>query len=301
MKYRPYIYAFVALTALYLWLSINAPVDPKALSQYSLTATQSKLLGLTITIPLAIAWYFALYGFVQLKSYAASVEDSREGKAYRQLADGLMVLAFGLPIGAICSTYLRNLALRQPDLLPVTTITRNYLTLVISLITLSMIARGAESLVKTLHSKPILPHPPHLTTGAIILSSLFTWFIVARPVDPNATNIYYLPAWILVFTLAMPHLYIWYKGALAVHRLYLYRDKVRGAIYKLAFVELAQGIGVVVGLSIFLQFLATLSAQLLQLQLRSLLLVLYVLVGLYAIGYGLVAKGARRLKRIEEV
>jgi hypothetical protein len=50
-----------------------------------------------------------------------------------------------------------------------------------------------------------------------------------------------------------------------------------------------------------LQFLTTITEQLNRLNLAPLLIVLYLLIAFYAVGYALVARGAKKLKKIEDV
>ncbi len=302
MKSKLYLYLFIILTAVYVCFALGLPSNPQTLEKYNITQGQSRLLSLTIVVPLILVWFSALYGFLRFKAYATVIRDSREGKAFNQLANGLMVLAFSLPISASISSYLNYVAHQNTGLTPTATILKNYIALLFALVALFMVAKGAEGLLRTLRSKPVLVHPTYITIGFIMLSNFFTWLIIVRP-SSNETGqvIYYLPDWLIITTLAIPYLLVWYMGALAAYRLYLYRDKVKGLIYQQAFTELARGIGVIVASSIFLQLLTTLSARLNRLDLTPILLIIYLLVVFYAVGYGLVARGAKRLKKIEEV
>ncbi|HSX43684.1 MAG TPA: hypothetical protein VLE69_00065, partial [Candidatus Saccharimonadales bacterium] len=67
------------------------------------------------------------------------------------------------------------------------------------------------------------------------------------------------------------------------------------------FTRLALGLGVVVGFLMVLRYLVALTTTLDNLALKYLLLVVYLLLIFIAIGYGLIASGAKRLKKIEEV
>lgn len=112
---------------------------------------------------------------------------------------------------------------------------------------------------------------------------------------------YYLPNWLIILTLAVPYVYVWCVGINAVRNLNIYKNRVKGLVYKRAIDYLAKGIAVIIVLSIFIQLIAVLSAQLNRLNLTPLLAVIYLLLVLYALGYGLVSRGAKRLKQIEEV
>jgi len=134
-----------------------------------------------------------------------------------------------------------------------------------------------------------------------MLTTFYTWIITTRPVGPNGDSSYYLPTVVILFTLGIPYVYIWCKGTVAAYQLYVYKSRVRGSIYRGALNSLALGIGSVIILSIFLQLLITISARLLTLNLSPRLGIVYVLVALIGVSYGLIARGSKRLKQIEEV
>lgn len=299
---RTYTLLFALLAGVYIVLALTLPSDPAALARYNLSQGQAHLLGLTVVLPLVLIWFSALYGFLHCKAYARIVRESKEGRPFNNLADGLMVLAFGLPIAGIMSSLFNYVSFQSADLAPTATIFRNYIGLGFSLIGLLLLAKGAQGLVATLRPKVKHAYPPYSSLALILLASLFTWLIIARPSSAETGQaIYYLPNWLIVSTLAIPYLFAWYKGALAAYHLYLYKNNIKGSIYKRAFNDLAKGIGVIVGLSILLQFLTTMTARLNRLTLTPILLIIFVLIGLYAVGYGLVARGAKKLKKIEEV
>jgi hypothetical protein len=302
MRRNLYLYSFVLLTLIYICLALLLPSDPATLQKYNITQARAHLISLSVVLPLVSVWCSALYGFLRFKSYAMLVKDSEEGPSFNRLADGLMVLAFSLPVGGIIGSLLNFIAVRSTDLAPTATILRNYIALVFSLVAFMLIAKGAKGLALTLRSKAVLQYPRYSAIALIVLSSVFTWLIVTRPSSElSSDSIYFLPNWLIILTLAIPYLFIWYKGTLAAYRLRLYKDKLKSRIYKQAFGDLATGIWVIVGLSIFLQLLTTFNARLSRLDLTPLLLLVYLLIVFYALGYGLVARGAKKLKKIEEV
>lgn len=302
MKNKPYTYLFLILVTLYLGMVVRLPSDPVALERYHITQSKAHLLGLTIAIPLTLVWLAALYGFLRFKSYADTVSETREGLPFRYLANGLMVLAFSLPITSIISSLLTYMAVHNRDLLPLATIMRNYLNLIFPLIAFTLLAKGADGLVKFLRPIKTLPYPRYSSLGLIIASSLYTFLIIGRPWGgAGGDMVYFLPTWVVVLTIAIPGLYIWHKGALAAYRLYIYKQKVKGVVYKNSFSDLLMGLGTIVVLSISLQIMLTLSERLNRLHLTPLLIIIYILVATYAVGYGLVARGAQQLKKIEEV
>lgn len=299
MKNR-YFWAFTLLILVYVGLAFGLPSDPEVLKRYEITQGQARLLNLTIIAPIVIVYFTALYGFLRFRSYAKSIENSKEGKPLKQISIGLAVLAFGLPIASIMGSLLNYIQLEHSQLITVATILRSYIALLFQVVAFSYIALGAQGLIQTLKRKPVWDRPVLTLLGPIILASIFTWLITSQPHEAASQATYHLPNWLVILTLAVPYVYIWCKGIQAAYKLNAYKDTVKGLLYKRAIGYLAKGIGAVIAVSILIQFITTLSAQLNRLDLGPLLLLLYILIILYALGYGLVARGAKKLKQIEE-
>lgn len=302
MKIRLLSGTFLAFTALYLTLVLILPSDPAVLVRYNISQSRAHMLGLSIAIPIVIIWLFALYGLLKFRQYADIIKDSREGLGFKYLSYGLTVLIFSLPFISSITSYANYLGVHIPRLLPTVTIVKNYLTLVFPFVAFLLIVRGTEQLVSTLKIKKSGQSIPKLgLLLCIVLSALYTWVIASRPTGPKGDSAYFLPTWVVVITLAIPYLYIWCRGGMAAYYLYLYKNQVKGSIYRDALQSLAVGIGSVIVLSIFLQAFITLSARLFSLRLSPLLGIVYVLVMLTGISYGLIARGAKRLIQIEDV
>lgn len=112
---------------------------------------------------------------------------------------------------------------------------------------------------------------------------------------------YYLPDWLLVTTIIIPYLFVWFYGMRAAAHLAFYRKNVSGVVYKQALGYLAVGLGTVIVSSMALRFLVSLTTLLNSLSLKILLILLYALIFVIASGYIFIAVGAKKLKRIEEV
>lgn len=300
MKSKIFLYVFFALVATYICLALGLPSDPAVLHRFHLSQGQVHLLSLTIIIPIILVWAYAFYGFWRFKIYAHMVRRSKEGKPFNSLADGLMILIIGLIASGIVSSLLNYMAVHNPQLLPTATIIKNYVAVALPLIGFLYIAKGADGLLKTLRSRMTLPLPPFGPLALIVTACLFSGLIVARN-SQAAQHLYYLPNWLLVLTLAIPYVFMWYKGALAAYRLYKYKTEVKGIIYQRAVSDLYLGIAFIIGISIMLQVLTTFAERLNRLHLTPLLAFLYLLVFLFVVGYGLVARSAKKFKRIEEV
>jgi hypothetical protein len=302
MRNRVLVYLFLVLTVMYVGLVLLAPADPVVLKRYDISELQARLLNLTVVIPIVGIWLVALYGFIRFRLYASLVDASNEGKALNLVAMGLVVLGFSLPGKAVVSSGFKYLVADNPDLKPTSIIITNYVGVIFSIIAFYLLARGALGLVRTLKRNKQMSVPSYFVPVIILLSSLFTWLILSRSVG-TAENVssYYLPNWLIITTLAVPYLLAWYYGILAFYYLSSYHKNVKGVLYKQAFSGIASGIAVIVFTSVLVQMLVTLGGQLSRLNLTPILALVYLLIILYAVGYGLVARGARKLKQIEEV
>src|SRR5690606_37087874 len=155
-------------------------------------------------------------------------------------------------------------------------------------------------------SKTVRMNFPDLHTklfmlGFILLASAYAALMMTMPFsDESIRSVYFLPSWLIVATIIAPYLFTWYNGTAAADLLIRYRNKVRGIIYKSAFGRLALGFIVITITAIIIRFIVTLNEQLTQLNISPLLMIIYALVVLYGIGYGLVASGAKRLTKLEK-
>jgi hypothetical protein len=130
-------------------------------------------------------------------------------------------------------------------------------------------------------------------------------YLTFRQFNPGSLgsthNPYFLPIWLLLLTVIIPYLYAWFVGLLAAYEITSYSQQVRGVLYKQALHLLVGGLVAVIAGSILLQYISSVdpSPGHLVLDYRLLLVVLFRIV--IGIGFVLIAAGANRLKRIEEV
>lgn len=299
---RVYIWTFALLMLCYILLSFTLPTDPQSLEKYQLTQNGARLLTLTFVAPLVIIYTAAFYGFMRFNDYAEKVRKTKEGPHFQKLAIGLMIFAFSLPIQSIIGSLFNYVKHSNEGLVPIITLFREYILLVFAFAAVFMIAKGAEGLFDTLRKSKKKTIPSNYALiGTIIIASVYSWLVATESSRAIAEPAHYLPVWLIILTLAIPYVFVWCIGIRAAWQLHQYQNGVNGIIYRRAFDYLSKGVGVIIALSIFLQLITTLSEQLNRLSLAPLLLVIYFLVALYAVGYGFVARGAKKLKQIEEV
>jgi hypothetical protein len=139
-----------------------------------------------------------------------------------------------------------------------------------------------------------------MLAGILVVVGVFYSYLVVNT-DNRLLSLYHLPLVVVLLTLVIPYIYMWYTGLLAAYKLYLYRQKVAGIVYRKSWGMLAFGISVIIGIQIVLQCIVTLTTQVNKLSLGWLLIFIYALLILIAIGYALIARGAKDLQKIEEV
>ncbi len=288
---------------IYAYFNLTSPIGDNA---FELTSVQLFLIRLTIVAPYLLIWAAALHGANKLSDYASSIHDSHDGKALVHFARGLHVLLAGM----IASTLLSTFTSRWPEFASTIhrplQITLNYLYVMFPLAAYALFMLGVREFRQVAPkmralTKPILPILVIVTmAAAIFVIGVFTNDEREFSLEGQAT--YYLSDMNLVLTIVLPTIASWLLALYVAVNVWSYQIEVKGTIYKKSLKKLSLGlIGVVVA-SIVLQFLISLgSIRLIGLGLELILVWIYVWLIALAIGYVLVAVGARRLARIEEV
>lgn len=291
--------AFLGCVAVYIAMTLGTP-NPEAAQRYNLTATGILLVNLTIVVPITAIWVVAFYGALKMKEYAAAIRGSTEGEPFNLVANGLIISVLGFPLTAIIAAVLKRVAAATPNLLPTTIILQNYVTLAVALIAFYYIGRGAQRLALPIKKRSVTFDNSRWTMAFIIVSSIFSWLVISH-YGGNTNSLYHMPDWLVIGTLAIPYLWVWYQGAMAAYCIYYYQKNVKGMLYRRALVYCSAGIGTVIGASVFIQFVTVFNERLSRLNLTPLLGIVYLLILIYAVGYGLIAKGAKKLKTLENI
>ena len=302
-----YLYIFVSLLIIYTVLVFSVPINKTVLLHYHLSVFGLRSIELTYVIPQLIIWGMAYVGFTFLKKYSLSIVTDRDGKQMVKIAAGIGVLAFGGPIVSSISTALGAIAYSHPHFLPSATIINNYLALLMATAAFLLIGWGAAGLSNLVKSKPSYKAIQLLTLIIIFLGTVFC-YLVFRSTLPNSLKIglvskpqYFLPDWLALTTLVIPYIFVWFNASLAVLNFYGYHQKVKGTIYKKSLFFLASGIGLIGFSYIVLEYLSIVTAKIATLKIAALLGIIYPLLFLVGVGYALIALGAQKLHKIEEI
>jgi hypothetical protein len=297
---------YLLLIVIYLLQTFTAAINPTVLKKYHVDATQIRLLTLTIALPYIVIWLIALVGYLRLYTYGKFIEHEKDGAAFKKIAQGMLWLTLWLPLSSLVANVSTQYYTNHSDATATLVRFNNYFNLCILFIGFWLVYKGTRLLLTTIkHSETTLVSLPFMFTF-IALSTHFVYLTFQDPARQFPTHqvavaSYYEPNWLLFLTLVIPRLLYYFIGVVAIYNIYVYKTKVKGSLYKQALNRLAQGLIAVVGVTMVLRCLQSLSSPLEKFSLQLLLVLIYVLLILIAVGYLLIAKGAKKLQQLEEL
>lgn len=287
------------LVATYLVLSLTTPVNPDSLHKVHLKTAEYHAFMFAIILPYVLIWFAAFFGYITLRAYAKSIQKSKEGPAFMHIANGVRVMAWGLAVPAIISAIVKAIAVGHPGFDDNATIINNYVTLLVPIIAFSYISMGTRKLSDLVKTRPTLIGI-RLFSLAFIIMGVYYCYLTLRARFTHGDP-YHLSILGTLLTIVIPYLFAWFMGLLATLELHMYTTKVPGVLYKQSLNLLAYGISIVIGSSIFIQYITVIFAYKSTFNLGLIVVLLYILLAAEALGFVLIANGSKRLKRIEEV
>jgi hypothetical protein len=296
-----YIALFILLTISYLAESFFTKPDKLVLDHYHLSHSGYYELVIPLVIILVLIWLVSLYGSLRIKSYARLIQGSKDGIGMNLISNGLLIQTISLPITSNINYLLNHIGRDNPNLQPTMTIIINYISLGLMALAFVFIFAGAHKFRLLVPSR-IKQLSQALWQGVFILASaLYAYFIIIQPIHhPAARRVYFLPDWLLVLTIAVPYVFLWYLGIRAAYNIFLYRRNIKGKIYRGSLSFMAAGISFVILSLVATRIITSLSSRLNSLKITPVLIVIYALLVITAIGYTLIAIGAKKLRNIEE-
>ncbi len=302
MKIRSKVFITYLLFVLVYALISLLPTPPAlTLHKYHLHPTGARLLDFTVIAPIFIMWLAAFYGYDKIHRYGKLIKKNQDGKQVARIACGLLALAIGLPLESIVSSILKLIAQSHPNFAGLAIIVPHYIDVVYILTAFLFISAGMRGLNGLSRSRPSVL-VGHGVILVVIISGVIFCNLIARAYDHHTLTATYNMSYSLVMlTLAIPYMYIWFLGLASIAETYEYSKHVDGIVYRKGWNRLAFGLGSIIVLNILLQYLTTLYSWLNDLSLAGLLTLLYVLLFLLAGGFIVLALGARDLMKIEEV
>jgi hypothetical protein len=290
---------YLLLAALYLAVTFLSPVPHKTLQHYHLTLLAMRFIDLAIVVPLIAIWGAAFYGYFKLSQYARLVKRGDDGKAVRKLSYGVLFLALWLPVSSIISSVLKDVAIVHPNFTTPSVVAHDYLSLLLPLVGFLFISEGARDFSELAKHRP--GRRAIYAMGLIIITVGVIYSYLVTNTQNRLNAAYHLDTAMVLITLVIPYIFMWFLGMLASYEIYNYHLRVKGILYSRSLGLLAYGMGAMIITSIFLQYLTTLSSRLSALSLNWILALIYVLLIILAFSFILIALGAKRLQKIEEV
>ena len=298
-KYYP---TLLICSVAYAALTLLGPLAKN--NTYKLSVIAIHMIQVSFIVLILLIWVAAVYGAVRFKQYADSIKKSGDGAGFSMVANGLIVLAFGLVATSLVGT-LRQTAIDNGNEAGFTII-NNYMSLLIALVAFALIYGGSAKLLAITNKKNA--GQTIKIASFVIISSiaiLFTRQLLKdsyRNFSPDSTKhaSYFMSDVMIIATIVIPSVISWTLGAWAAINIWAYRQYVKGFIYKSALSWLVKGIVYVVSFSILIR-LITLLSSLSSRSLAFILVFVYVLLATYAIGFLLIAVGSRQLAKIDEL
>lgn len=295
---------YFMLAIFYVLLIFLLPASTATMREYHLSALEYRTITFAIALPSLLVWLAAFIGYAKLRLYARSISKTPEGIYFDQLAEGCTWLAWSLPVGVIVPAILNAIAYKHPGFHSTAIIISNYVGLILPLIGFSVIANASRGLMGNVKASLSLANARLIILGFLVLGVIYCFLTFSRfdlTSLGSTNNPYFLPAWLMVITLIVPYLYAWFMGILAAYELTLFSKNVRGVLYRQALGFVIGGLLAVILSSIALQYINSVEPRVghLVLGYKVVLVSIFRIIG--GGGFILLALGASRLQKIEDV
>jgi hypothetical protein len=289
-------YSYVVFLVVYSCFTLLPAPSPIILARYHLSALGLRIIDVTIVLIVAVIWYVGFYSYAKLRAYVEPIR--KDGKHVARLTDGIFLLVMWLPVSSAISSVLKFVAMHHTGFIPAAAIINNYISLALPLAGVVLIGLGARGL-----SEIVKQRPTHIAISILAALLIYIGLVYYRLVatTDHRASVYHMSIWLILLTVVAPYIYMWFMGLLATYEIFNYRLKVAGVVYRSSWKLLALGIGWLILSSIAVQYLTTLTARLNSLSIYWILVIVYSLLLVYSIGFVLIALGARKLQKIEEV
>lgn len=256
-------------------------------------------------IPLLLIWATAFYSLNKLQAYIVYLQLSPEEAGFKGLAKGCKWLVWGLPLTAILNIGLVRLSeYGDVGLINEARFISTYASLLLLIVAFSYMSKGTSLLMQKYTKKHT--HTSVLALKQLILSLLgigYSYLIISNLDELNllsSENRYSIPVWALILSLVIPYLYVWFLGILTATDIMRFAHKTPGIIYRKGLHLLASGLILVVLSLMSVQYLKALipysgSSQVFP---YAATIIVY---SLCWAGFMMIAGGARKMQKVEEV
>ena len=286
---------------IYCLISLITPHN-ESVSKYHISPIAFSLLIVSILLPYLICWLYAISGWLHLKEFTENLPSGTERSGFTRITLGLLVLVTSLIVPTLIQAAYMYLSHNSSS--PGWNIFSNYMGILFPLVGSLLMYLGSVQITK--HIQPKITRLAKATTvlfPVVLFSIFYIFMIFTNPTrqtsaDPSVMPTYFLPDGMIIATIVVPVITTWLLGLLLVLNLehYSHYSKV---VDRPALVNFYNGIVILVGVTILSQVLSSLgSGRLNNLGLGLALILIYVLLGIMAFGFGLLAHGAKKLRPV---
>lgn len=290
----------VLLWGLYCGITLLTPQDPSVADRYNISPIMLNFIIVSVTLPYLVCWLFAALGWLYMREFTRKQPPGVERSGFAKITWGLLALVASLVVPTVVRavyTYIVNDTSSAGW-----NIVSNYLGIVFPLLGFLLMFIGSAQITSKITPKITWVAKATTAFFPVVMFSIFYLIMVfANPArqtsaDPLVEPTYFLPDSLIISTIIVPVIATWFFGLLLVLNLQHYSHYSK-KIYRPALASFYNGIIVIVATIILTQVLASLGDNRLNnLNLSAILVVLYVFLGLIALGFGLIAHGAKRLQ-----
>ncbi|HVX48341.1 MAG TPA: hypothetical protein VHA05_03230 [Candidatus Saccharimonadales bacterium] len=295
---------YAALAILYVVLIFALPGNQAIMREHRLTTAEYHVLQFLVALPLMAVWFMAFYGYAKLEEYTLSIRKTPEAIGFSRLTQGCAWMAWSLPVHSIVSLITRSITNSHAGFGAAEAIITNYVDLIFPVVGFTLIGMASRHLFD--RAKMALSAAS--IRGIIILfvaGGVLYCYLTFRQFTGTGLgatdNPYHLPVWLTVLTIIVPYLYAWFAGMLAVYELVTYGRHVRGVLYRQSMHILVTGLFAMILGSIAFQYAGSFQPSTGHQVLGIYLIFSLVFQIVSGIGFLMIALGATRLKKIEEV
>ncbi len=283
----------------YCGITLVTPQDPAAL-KYHLSTLTLNLLIVSVSLPYLICWQFAVSGWLHVREFAHNQPRGVERNGFAKIAYGLLALVASLVIPTLVRA--GYVYISHDSRSAGWNIFNNYMGITFPLLGFLLMFIGSLQIVSQI--TPKITRLAKVTTvffPVALFSVFYLFMIFANPtrqtsLDPSVQPTYFLPDRLIIGTIILPVIATWFFGLLLVLNLEHYSHYSK-TINRPGLVSFYNGIIIIVAITILTQVLASLgNSRFANLNLGAVLTIVYVFLGLLALGFGLIARGAKKLQ-----
>ncbi len=296
-----YIFVILCIWSIYLFLSLNTPQAESA-QQYNISPTGLIVLKISVLVPFLLCWLFAVAGWAYFRDFVRSLPKNAERRAYNNVARGLLVLIIALIVPTLINATYHYF--NGPESGEISVKINNYVSIFLPLIGFSWMFIGASQLMQNINlkiatwSKTLTVFLPVLLFSIFYIAMIFTNPSRQSSADPAIPASFYVSDPLIILTIILPVIASWIVGLNLALNLEQFSHHVNPK-QKPGLASFYNGVLFIVGSVILTQAIESVGGERFSSYgLGIILFLIALLLVAISIGYGLIAKGAKKLAQI---